>query len=288
MKIYRLIPVLIIALVLIGCSFTVNVPEVKTGATETASINSAYPEAISNPILHINMGAGTLNISGGSSQMVEGEVRYNVADWAPSVKMVTDGLTLSQKETKNIGVPSGNIINDWTLKLGDRPMGLQISAGAYSGTLDLSGVPLTSLEVNDGASKSTVTFGSENPAQMESLVYKTGASQVDIKGIGYANVKEVSFNGGAGAYSLDFTGSLKNDIACSIKTGVSDVKLVFPQGGHVIVTVNGGLGNVNANGTWTINGTTYETGSGSPSINVTIEMAVGNLTLTTRLSLIHI
>jgi len=115
------------------------------------------------------MGAGTLNISGGSTQMVEGEVRYNVAEWAPSVRMVADGLTLSQKETKNIGVPSGNIINDWTLKLGDRPMGLQISAGAYSGTLDLSGVPLTSLDVSDGASKSSITFTSPNPSTMDHL-----------------------------------------------------------------------------------------------------------------------
>jgi len=73
---------------------------------------------------------------------------------------------------------------------------------------------------------------------------------------------------------------LKNDISCTIKTGMSDVKLIFPQGVHAKVAVTGGLGNINANGTWTINGSTYETGSGSPKINVTVEMAVGNLSIT--------
>ena len=280
MKILKWIPIAVLILALLGCSFTINVPEVKTGPIEIAKIQEAYPAGMTNPILHIDMGAGTLNITGGSSNMVEGEIQYNIAEWVPGIKQTPDGLSLSQNETKNIGIPSGNIINDWNLKLGNQPMRLLIAAGAYSGTIDLSGVPLTSLEVSDGASKSSITFTSPNPSIMDHFSYKTGASQVEVKGLGYANVSDITFDGGAGSYSLDFSGSLKNDISCTIKTGMSDVKLIFPQGVHAKVAVTGGLGNINANGTWTINGSTYETGSGSPMINVTVEMAVGNLSIT--------
>jgi hypothetical protein len=282
MKLLKVVPLLVMVLVLLGCSFTVSVPTVQTGSTEIFTINEAYPANVASPKLEINMGAGTLNLSSGADALVSGEVHYNVTDWKPTVTQTSSGLTLSQKQTKDIGFPSGDIVNDWTLELGKNPFDLKIAAGAYTGTLDLSGVPLTSLEVSDGASKSTLLFNTPNPSKMSSLVYKTGASQVSIVGIGNANVSDVSFNSGAGAYSLDFTGSLQQDILCSIKTGVSDLKLILPKDAHSIITVTGGLGNVNATGAWNITGSTYETGSGSPTISIQVEMALGNLTLSQK------
>jgi hypothetical protein len=43
---------------------------------------------------------------------------------------------------------------------------------------------------------------------MSILSYKTGASDVSLKGLGNANVDQVSFDGGVGSYELDFTGDL--------------------------------------------------------------------------------
>lgn len=279
MKPTKVVALVVVALILMGCSFTVNVPTVQTGSLETFNINEAYPANVSSPTLVIEMGAGTLNITGGSSELVSGQVKYNVPEWKPTVSQDSAGVTLSQKQTSQIGFPSGNIKNDWTLQLGKDPIALKIAAGAYEGTLDLGGVPLTSLDISDGASKSTVTFDAVNPEKMSSLSYKTGASTVSISGIANANVASVSFDGGAGAYTLDFTGQLQQDIKVYIKTGMSEVKLILPQGAHSIVTVTGGLGNVSANGSWTISGSTYETGSGSPSINIQVETAVGSLVL---------
>ncbi len=282
MKLLKVVPLLVMVLVLLGCSFTVSVPTVQTSATEILNINEAYPANVASPTLEINMGAGTLNLAGGADALVSGEVRYNVTDWKPTVTQTSSGLTLSQKQTKDIGFPSGDIVNDWTLKLGKNPFGLKIAAGAYEGTLDFSGVPLTSLEITDGASKSNVLFSTLNPVKMSSLVYKTGASQVSIVGIGNANVSDVTFNSGAGAYSLDFTGALQQDILCTIKTGVSDLKLILPKDVHSIITVTGGLGNVNATGAWNITGSTYENGTGSPTIEIQVDMALGNLVLSQK------
>jgi len=282
MKMIKVISLVVMVLILAACSFTVNVPTVTTGTTETLDINEAYPANIASPTLEINMGAGTLNVTSGSDALVSGDVKYNVPEWKPTVSQSSSGVIVAQKQTGQVGFPSGSIKNDWSLKLGKNPFGLKIAAGAYEGTLVLGGVPLTSLEISDGASKSSVTFASVNPVKMDTLSYKTGASTVDIIGIANANVSNVSFDGGAGAYTLDFTGQLQQDIKVNIKTGMSELKLILPQGAHSLVTVTGGLGNVTANGSWTINGSTYETGSGSPTINIQIEMAVGSLVLSQK------
>ena len=60
---------------------------------------------------------------------------------------------------------------------------------------------------------------------------------------------------------------------------VDDLTLTIPEGVHAVVTINGGLSNINANGTWNISSNRYECGSGGPTINITVEMAVGNLNL---------
>jgi hypothetical protein len=167
----------------------------------------------------------------------------------------------------------------WTIQLGSIPMDLSLSTGAYEGTLDLSGLSITSLSIRDGASKSTVRFDTPNPVDMSILSYKTGASQVSLKGLGNANVDQISFDGGVGSYELDFTGDLSKDVNVTIKSGMSDIKLVFPTDCRANVIINGGLSNVDINGTWSVTNNSYSFGTTGPVVNVIIEMAVGNLQL---------
>ena len=46
---------------------------------------------------------------------------------------------------------------------------------------------------------------------MESLTYDTGASSVTITGLADANFKKMEFKGGAGSFTLDFSGQLRTD-----------------------------------------------------------------------------
>ena len=211
--------------------------------------------------------------------MVEGTVTYNVESWKPTITRNSDVVTLSQSNTSNVGIPSGDIKNSWDLKLGSMPMELALAAGAYEGNLDLSGVSLKRLSISDGASKSIVRFSSLNPVQMSLLSYKTGASDVELIGLGNANAQEITFDGGVGSYKLDFSGEVFHDINVSIKSGMSDIKLTFPADSHVRVTILGGLSNIDITGTWTAVDNSYEFGSTGPLIMVNIEMAVGNLQL---------
>ena len=267
------------ALILLGCSLTVNVPTVDTTVTRVFEISEPISINTNMSNVEIEMGAGRLTISSGAANLVEGTVTYNVTDWAPTVSQISNGVLLSQDHTTNVGISDNDIENDWDLKLGQTPIDLKISAGAYEGTIDLSGLSITNLEVNDGASKATIRFDLLNPVEMQRLEYKTGASQVELIGLANANVSTITFDSGAGSYTLDFSGELQRDITVHIASGMSDTRIVVPEDTHITVEVTSGLSNVSPSGTWTISGSTYSSGSGSPEIHIYVDMAMGNLTL---------
>jgi hypothetical protein len=279
MKTPRLILLAGMAFTLMACTVSVNVPKVQTGIINKMVINESS-SADANPVeLTIEMGAGSLEIKPGATSAVEGTIAYNVEDWKPRVSNTGSRISISQTNTKNVGIPDGQIENAWNLKIGSMPIDLSISTGANEGSFDLGGLSIKRLSISDGASKTTVTFNDPNLVELEKLEYHTGASEVNLLGLGNANVREIEFNGGAGSYELDFSGDLSNDINVRIGTGMSDLSIIIPSGAHAIININGGLSNINAAGTWTINGGTYESGSTGPTIRITIDMAVGNLNL---------
>lgn len=279
MKFVRYLPLLVLSAVLLACSLTVNVPTTNTGPTQTITINELPISGAQVNKLNIEMGAGSLSISKGAQNLVEGEIQFNVDDWKPVIRRSEDTLTLSQKNTSNISIPDGNIKNKWTLMLGNMPIDLNLALGAYDGELDLSGLSITNLSISDGASKSIVIFDTPNPVEMSALTYKTGASTVELLGLGNANVQEVSFDGGVGSYRLDFSGNIQKNIDVTINSGMSDVKIEIPANVRARVELNSGLSNIDATGTWTISNTLYECGSTGPLITIRIDMAVGNLQL---------
>jgi hypothetical protein len=263
----------------LACNIGVNVPRVNTGPTQTLTISEPVPSSHVAADVQIVMGAGTLNINPGAAALVEGQVQYNVADWKPTITRTADGLTIIQGKSDNVGLStSGNdIVNDWSLKLGQTPITLTVDAGAYQGTLNLGGVPLTSLTIQDGASKAKVVFDQPNPQTMSSLTYDTGASDVELDQLANANAQSLDFKGGAGSYVLDFSGKLEHDLAVDVTTGVSSVRLVVPTGVSAKVNVSGGLNSVSADSSFTKNGDTYtQTGSG-PTITINVQMGVGSL-----------
>jgi len=279
MKSMKFLLLLILVGTMLACTLSVNVPEIRTGVTETKTINE-NGIAGTNPLrVSIQMGTGSLNIAPGAESSVEGTVDYNVMDWEPKVTNSGNLIEISQSNTNSVGIPSGQIVNSWDLQLGPEPLELSISTGANEGTFDLSGLSLSRISISDGASKTNVIFSKPNPAVMEKLEYHTGASEVKLNGLGFAHLRNLEFYGGAGSYRIDFSGQLIEDMNVKVSAGMSDVTLVIPKDTHTIVTINGGLSNINANGTWTISGNSYETGTGQPTITINVDMAVGNLSL---------
>jgi hypothetical protein len=268
-----------IAFTLAACSFTVNVPTVKTGVTQTLDINEAPLDGVDVNKLDIEAGPCVLTISSGAQSLVEGTVQYNVNAWKPEIVRSDDSLTLKQTAEVQIASGQGTIRNVWDLKLGSSPMELSISTGASDSSFTFDGLSISRLSIADGASKTRVRFPTPNLVEMSSFTYKTGASEVEISDLANSNARQVSFEGGVGSYHLDFSGELKQDMQININSGISEVRLAFPSDAHVRVITSGEMKNVDVNGTWTVNGNVYEFGSTGPLISVDINMALGNLLL---------
>ena len=100
--------------------------------------------------------------------------------------------------------------------------------------------------------------------------------------MGNANATEILFEGGAGSYTLDFSGNLQQDLSVRLSAGISNVRINVPENARVRVEIGGGLSNVSVGGTWTTNGDVYERSGSGPLINIKIDMGLGNLELRVR------
>ncbi|HEX7432341.1 MAG TPA: toast rack family protein [Anaerolineaceae bacterium] len=278
----RLIPVVIVLmLAMLACTFNFNFPSLQTTETKTLTLHEPLPKGLDIARVSLSIPAGTLSLKGGATGLLEGTISYNVKDWDPVITRDSGVVSIKQGDVNKInGVPTQEMVNDWSLNLPNSvPLVLTINAGAYKGVLDLGGLPLKSLAIIDGASQSKVNFSQPNPIQLETFTYKTGASQVDMEGLANANFTNLRFDGGAGDYTFDFSGSLYRDAVIAIKAGVSNITLNIPVGTHVIIDNHGAISNINTEGTWVVNGSTYEASGNGPVITVSIDIAVGNLKL---------
>jgi hypothetical protein len=281
-KIIPLMLLLTLAVSTLACSFTLQVPETKTGPDTRTTIDEAYPASGTGTKLVLKMGGGSLKIGEGSSKLVEGEVLTNVPSWEPNITRNDDKVVLSQSSSDNtLSIPSGKLKNDWNLKLGtEKPMALEIQAGAYNSNIMFGKVPLTDLSIDDGASQTKVTFDQPNTQTMDNFTYHTGASQVELVNLANANFKDMMFESGAGSYTLDFNGELKQNASVEIKSGLSNMKIIVPSGTDVVISLTGGVNNISLKGTWTVDSNQYKTQSTrGPRLEINIEMGVGNLEL---------
>jgi hypothetical protein len=101
----------------------------------------------------LEMPAGDLNISGGSSHLLEAEFNYDGAQGKPRVQYsVSGGRGSLSVDQPGPNVHIGNTRNNWDLRFAnDVPLELRLNMGAGEGELRLRGISLTSLDVNMGA-----------------------------------------------------------------------------------------------------------------------------------------
>lgn len=269
----------LLMLLALACTIELPLPEVRLIAPQTYEIKEPYPDQEPAELL-IRMGAGELTLSGGADNLVEGKVEYNVEGWEPEIQREGREVRVEQ------GVKSANftrgvqkLVNRWELTLGKRPMDFALEAGAYDGNLDFSDVPLTRLKISDGASKVRVVFNVPNPEVMRSFTYETGASNITLKKLANANFEEMTFKGGAGNFTLDFSGNLQRDARVWIDSGLGNMTIVVPADANCRIVLSGGLTNVSTEGTWTIQGQEYRTKGEGPQLRIDINVGVGNLKL---------
>jgi hypothetical protein len=268
--------ILVLSLASMACGFSVSLPEgPRAGPEVTESITVAAPDSKETRV-SLSFGAGKLTLSPGADNLVDGTIIYNVEDLKPDIIETGDSIEIRQGDFRNLP-PFRDMKNEWDLKLGDMPMDLVISAGAYDGTLELGGLSLKSLEVKDGASHVDLSFAEPNLVEMSILRYATGASDVTLTGLANANFSTLTFSGGAGNYTLDFSGELQQDAVATIDSGLGNLTLIIPDGVKANVTVDGAAVNISHGSGWSQSGNDYIQEGEGFTLTIVVNMAAGNL-----------
>lgn len=289
------IPVLalsLLALESLACGCNLSLPSIQlpdfqgtsvpTGPTQTDTIQIPAPDA-SPASLEFNFGAGEFNLApGAASGLVEGTATYNVAELKPEITQAAAAVTMSSGKLDGSRIPlnfGDQLVNTWDLRLGAQPIDLAIHAGAYRAHMDLGGLSLNSLSVDDGAAMVDIDFAEPNQVPMKKLSYSTGASRVSLTGLANAEPETLTFNGGAGDYTLDFTGDFRSNSDVNIEAGVCQVTLVIPQDTRVVFDLNGGVANIDMQGSFQGGGTEFNPSADGPILTIHVDISAGQLTV---------
>jgi hypothetical protein len=272
---------LILAIVSIACSFSADIPSSPTPGPEiTDEIWVAVPKS-ETAHLDLSFGAGKLVMSPGAEDaLVSGKATYNISDFKPEVNTTNGDVEIKQGEYKFNSINLSQYKNEWDLALGQTPLEVFVTAGAYDGNFEFGGLSLKELTIRDGAANVALAFSEPNLTEMSMFRYETGASDVRLTGLANANFASMIFSGGAGNYLLDFNGDLLRETAVTIESGFSDVHLVIPEDINANVTVEGAAVNVNLSSGWLQKNNHYFQSSDGPGLTIIIRMSAGNLTIT--------
>jgi len=228
----------------------INVPTVEVGDMQDRRETIPLSEAESAAV-EVRFGAGDLEIEAEvSDQLFSGHFRYNVERWAPEVSYEGDTLTIEQGVTQeDWGIPTGNIRNEWELEFSPEvPLEMDLKIGAGDGELDFTGLQITQLDLDMGAGDFQIRFDEPNEARMSQLTLDTGASKLDVVGIGHAGPEQMTVQGGVGDIVLDFTGAWPRSSDVRVTSGVGSLTLRVPDDVGVRVETEGGLTNVETTG----------------------------------------
>ena len=248
------------------------------------TIDVGFPEG-EKLRLRIRVGGCRLRVRpGGGDRWVTGT--YHDPTGTLPCRVVEDGSTLEITQGLNVssltGVFSGVPTLDLTLGTA-KPYRLVLEGGATESTLDLGGLPITDLELRQGAGKYEIDFSAPNPVMMDELDIDGGAFGLELRNLANANFREMEVDGGASSYTLDFGGNLVRPAEVKLSTGVSTVTIAIPSSTAAKVEAETMLGTIDVGDGFTKREGAFWTAAavagGKPVLTIKAEVALGALRL---------
>ena len=246
--------------VVTGCGGrSIRVGGLRTGS-ETVELGDA-----SSVDVEIEMAAGTLEVAGGASDLLEADFTYNVAELEPDVKYRNGKLSVLTPDVESIGIGTLWDLDDyryeWDLRLNDEvPMDMNITTGAGTSDLDLGSLSLTTLGVDAGA----------------------GTVTLDLSGA--TSLTRLRVDAGVGEITVDLTGDWQQDLNAGIRAGVGKLTILLPRDVGVWVDVEGGISDTDTRGL-NRDGDNYVNdayGESEVTLRIEIEAGIGLINLEVR------
>jgi hypothetical protein len=118
----------------------------------------------------------------------------------------------------------------WFLRFSDAvPISFDVELGVGKGDFDLSGLQVKDFNLSTGASDVSLAFDEPNKGSIDNLSVESGVSKFDGRNLCNANFKRFHFQGGVGAYTLDFGGILESEVDVNIEVGLGVLTVYIPR-----------------------------------------------------------
>jgi hypothetical protein len=108
------------------------------------------------------------------------------------------------------------------------PLDLSFDLGAVEADLDLTGLRLSRLQVESGASDAKLRFDSLNATKMSALEVQLGAASFRAERLANANAREIRVDAGVGNVELDLGGQWTQDIELRVEVTLGVVTIHVP------------------------------------------------------------
>ena len=213
-----------------------------TGAT--TRIELPFPEETPRR-LRVTLGPGKLTVRPGAPEpWVTGTSRGDDGRSLPKIEHDDAATTISQRGGGSFRLRRG-LSPHLELALGTaHPYALVLEGGASDTDCDLGGLPLESMIGEFGAGRVKIDASSPNPEPMKKLAIQAGATHLTLSNAANFNAGEISIEGGAAAFQIDFGGEFRRDCHARITTGVASLSITIPRGMAAKVNADTTLGSL--------------------------------------------
>jgi hypothetical protein len=185
-------------------------------------------------IVKMDIGAGIIDLrKNRTGDILNAEVEYDPDELAVDIEYDPDkheGTLYLESESRRKGIDLDKEDHYWNLEFTDRiPITFEIDVGACEADLDFTGLKIDRLDMDLGASSVDIDFRAPNPVRMHKMNIDVGASALTIIGLGNANFDRLSFDGGVGDFTLDFSGDFKHRGRVDIDVGLGSLTIRLPK-----------------------------------------------------------
>ena len=118
----------------------------------------------------------------------------------------------------------------WDLKFTDEiPIEFEIAVGAAKANLDFTGMKISDLNIETGASRMFVNFNEPNPIEMDEFNLELGLAKFKGKNLLNANFNELNIEAGVGTVTLELTGEINRRVYVNMELGIGSTTIILPS-----------------------------------------------------------
>lgn len=181
----------------------------------------------------VSYGVGRLMIRPGDpGTLYRLDLRYDAETFEPLVDFSGNRLELGAESLgRNINIDGDRGEGEMQLELSpDVAMDLSLEFGAVRATLDLGGLTLSGLDLETGASQSTVSFSRPTRGRIRTAQFEVGAADFVAEGLGNLRADRIDLEAGVGDLTLDFSGEWVDDMEVDVDIGLGALEIRIPEG----------------------------------------------------------